>query len=72
MVAYSIDQELNLVDNNDFLFAFKDEDAPFGIEHIDMTKEEFMREAGIITSKDPSYSKINKSSRDATVTAGVK
>lgn len=71
MVAYSRDQELNLVDNNDFIFAFKDEDAPFGTEHIDMTKEEFMREAGIITSKDPSYSKINKSSRDATVTAGV-
>jgi len=71
MTAYSRDQELNLVDNNDFLFAFKDEEAPVGVERIDITKAEFMREAGIITSKDPSYSKINKSSRDATVTAGV-
>ena len=71
MTAYSRDQELNLVDGNDFLFAFKEEAAPVGIEHLDITKEEFMRNAGIITSKDPSYSKINKSSRDATVTAGV-
>jgi len=71
MTAYSRDQELNLVENNDFLFAFKDEQAPAGIEHIDITRAEFMRHAGIITSKDPSYSKINKSSRDATVTAGV-
>ena len=71
MVAYSRDQELKLVDNNDFLFAFKDEGDVMGVANIDFTREEFMINAGIITSKDPSYSKINKSSRDATVTAGV-
>jgi len=71
MVSYSRDQELKLVDNNDFLFAFKDETPPIGVQQLDITRDEFMKHAGIITSKDPSYSKINKSSRDATVTAGV-
>ena len=68
---------LELVNNKDFVFAYKDEkDVPDGVVRLPYTYDDLIDNGCVITSKDPSYSKLHKSwdsdcSKDTTITGAV-
>jgi hypothetical protein len=66
---------LKLVENDDFLFAFKDEIAPENVRKLSYNKDYILNNGGIVTSFDPSYSTKNKDFADdkskATIGTGV-
>ena len=69
---------VELVNNKDFIFAYNDEkDVPDWITtRLPHTKEDIIDAGCVITSKDPSFSKLNKTwdsncSKDTTITGSV-
>ncbi len=75
LVPKKFDKELKLVSSRDFIFHYSDEDRD-DCDAVDFTRKELVNNGFVVTSKDPSYSKLNKTwtsdcSKDTTITASI-
>lgn len=76
LIPKKFDTELKLVTDYDFVFKYSDERGREEVNEIDFTKNELRNKGFVVTSKDPSYSKLNKTwtsdcSKDTTITGVV-
>ena len=78
MIPYSREVDLKLVEGDSYKFAYLDDfHAPAHIERLSLVRSELLKNSGVVTSKDPSFSTTGKKmddarSKDATITVAIK